>query len=378
MHDDPLALLSALVAIPSVNSDLVSGADGEAAIADACEAWLDESGFVVERLESRPGHPSIVATSPGSGAGRSLMLNGHLDTVGISTFAGEAFTTRISEGKIFGRGTFDMKSGLAAILVAATRAARVPHRGDIVVALVADEEFGSSGTEDVLRHYRSDAAIVVEPSGLELTVAHRGFAWFEVQLVGRSAHGSQPDLGLDAIAGAGAILQQLETLSTQLRSRASHHLLGHGTVRVSKISGGVDAATVAPTCQLSIERRTLPGDNPDQIKDELRELIAACCTPRGLGFTLTRLVARAAFETQEGSPIVDAVVTAAVHVIGHSPAERGEPFWTDAGLISEAGIDCLVFGVDGGGAHADEEWATVDSVVQLTDVLERTIIDFCA
>jgi len=378
MHDDPLALLSALVAVPSVNSDLVSRADGEAAIADVCQAWLRDSGFVVERLESRPGHPSLLATSPGTGGGRSLMLNGHLDTVGISTYKGQALTTRIADGNIFGRGTFDMKGGVAAMIVAATQAARLPHRGDIVVALVADEEFGSTGTEEVVRHCRTDAAIVVEPSGLELTVAHRGFAWFDVEVVGRSAHGSQPELGLDAIAGAGAILQGLESLSEELRNRKSHHLLGHGTVRVSAIRGGVDAATVAPSCQLSIERRILPGDDPDRIEDELRNLIAACCAPSGLDFTLSRLVARAAFETQAGSPIVEAVKAAAMQILGRVPAERGEPFWTDAGLISEAGIDCLVFGVDGGGAHADEEWATVDSVLRLAEVLERTIADFCS
>jgi len=379
MTSEPIQLLTELIAIDSVNPDLAPGAPGEPAIADFCAAWLAEHGFTVERLEATPGRPSIVGVLRGAGGGRSLMLNGHLDTVGVASYVGEPFTARVADGKVSGRGAFDMKGGLASILVAASRAAATPLAGDVIVALVADEEFGSLGTAEMLGRYTADAAIVAEPSELELTLAHRGFAWFEVVLTGRAAHGSLPEQGVDAIAGAGALLAGVDALRRRLEGMPRHPLLGHGTVRVSTISGGVDAATVAPSCTLTLERRTLPGETIDTVEAEVRALVveAADSVP-GLTATLERLVGRAAFEADPESVIVSTVTAAFAAATGAPPVVRGEPFWTDAGLIAEAGIPCLVLGVDGGGAHADEEWVTVASLETLTDVLERTIRDFCA
>jgi succinyl-diaminopimelate desuccinylase len=276
-----------------------------------------------------------------------------------------------------------MKGSLAAMLVAAAHATRVPLAGTVVLTLVADEEFGSIGTEEALRWIASSGlrvhgAVVAEPSSLELTVAHRGFAWFELELIGRAAHGSQPELGIDAIAGATAVLPELERWSTALASAPAHRLLGTGTVRVATISGGVDAATVAPTCTMTIERRTLPGETMDGVEQQLRTVIhdSLVSLPE-LQHTVRRLVARPAFEADPESTIVRAVRTAAETERGASVAERGEPFWTDAALFAEAGIPCVVFGVDGGGAHADREWVSVDSVRTLTSILEATIRDFC-
>lgn len=368
-----------LIAIDSVNPDLVPGTAGESAIAAWCAGWLTDRGFEVQRLEERPGRPSVVGIARGTGGGRSLMLNGHLDTVGTRTFHGDAFAAEVRGETVVGRGSFDMKSGVAAILVAAARASAAGLAGDVIVALVADEEFGSLGTEEVLRSYHADAAIVAEPSSLELILAHRGFAWFELRLTGRAAHGSQPELGVDAIAHAGEVLRALDGLRATLDAATPHPMLGHGTVRVSTISGGTDAATVAADCTLTIERRTLPGEAPDAVEAELRELLAGVADRvRGFDFGLTRLVAREAFEADPEWPIVRAVAANAQQVLGRPAATRGEPFWTDAGLIQGAGIPCLLIGVDGGGAHADEEWATVVSVHQLTGILEKTIVDFCS
>ena len=378
MTADPVPLLQSLIEIASVNPHLDRSASGESDIAAFCAEWLTARGFDVERLEAQPGRPSIVGVLRGTGGGRSLMLNGHLDTVAVASYRDEPFAARVQDGKVFGRGAFDMKGGLAAILTAAARAAAEPRAGDLIVALVADEEFGSIGTAEVLTRYTADAAIVAEPSALELTLAHRGFAWFEVQFSGLAAHGSMPEQGVDAIAGASALLALVGELRTRLEGMPRHPLLGHGAVRVATISGGVDAATVAPSCVLTLERRTLPGETIDTVEAELRGLVAeAADSVPGLTATLTRLVGRGAFEADPDSRIVTTVSRAFAAVTGTAPAVRGEPFWTDAGLFAEAGIPCLVFGVDGGGAHADEEWATVASVETLTDVLERTIREFC-
>ncbi len=306
------------------------------------------------------------------------MLNGHLDTVGVSTVIGDPFAADGADDGLHGRGSFDMKSGVAAILVAAARASAAGLRGDVLVTLVADEEFGSLGTGEVLRTYRADAAIVAEPSSLEMILAHRGFAWFEVRLAGRAAHGSQPELGIDAIAHAGEVLRALDDLRATLEGEPPHPSLGHGTVRVSTISGGSDAATVAADCTLAIERRTLPGQTPDQVERELRDVLdAVAARVPEFDYVLNRLVARGAFEADLEWPIVRAVAGSAEAVLGRPAGIRGEPFWTDAGLVLEAGIPCLLIGVDGGGAHADDEWCDARSVHQLTDILERTIVDFC-
>jgi succinyl-diaminopimelate desuccinylase len=385
--DDPLQLLSALVAIPSVNADLAPGAPGEGPIIGWCAVWLRERGFSVDLVQSRDGRPSLVARLPSDTARDVVMLTGHVDTVGVATYTGDPFATSVRGGRVYGRGTFDMKGGLAAILVAAARVAERTVAGDppgtgLVVALVADEEFGSVGTEDVLRWIGDRglnvvAAVIAEPSALELTVAHRGFAWFTLEVTGRAAHGSQPERGVDAIAGALRVMTALTDLQSVLDGAPAHPLLEPGTVRVSTISGGVDAATVAPSCQMTLERRTMPGETAGDVRRALEDTIgSALAALPELSWSLTTLVARSAFEAHTNSAIVRAVRTAAEARLGRTVPSRGEPFWTDAGLVSEAQIDCLVFGVDGGGAHSDEEWADVDSVYALTDILEETVYTY--
>lgn len=376
---DPIDVLRRLIRIDSVNPDLVPGAAGETVIAGWCSDWLGEHGFEVHRLEERPGRASIVGIARGTGGGRSLMLNGHLDTVGVSSYNGEPFGGELRDGRIFGRGAFDMKGGVAAIMVAAVGAASKGLSGDVLVTLVADEEFGSGGTAEVLANFTADAAIVTEPSELNLVLAHRGFAWFEINLTGLAAHGSMPHQGVDAIAHASLVMRAIDGLQATYDSIPSHPLLGNGGVRISMISGGSDAATVPSSCTMTIERRTMPGETPDAVEAELRSLLddLASGTP-DFRFELRSLVSRGAFEADPDWPIVKVVTQNAARVFGNAPVTRGEPFWTDAGLILDAGIPCLLIGVDGGGAHADTEWATEESVRQLTAILEGSITDFCA
>jgi len=377
-HLDPVALAARLIAIDSVNPSLSHDGAGEAEIAAWCAQWLAVRGFEVHRLEENPGRPSVVGIKRGTGGGRSLMLNAHLDTVGVEGYDGDPFAGVRHGGRLYGRGAFDTKGGVAAVLVAAHRATLTPLAGDLIVTLVADEEFGSLGTEEVLRRFHADAALVVEPSELCLVVCHRGFAWFELTLRGRAAHGSMPERGIDAIRHAGLVLRALDDLGAGLERMPAHPLLGRGSVRVSTISGGADAATVAAECILTIERRTLPGETPDAVEGELRTLLEQLAghTP-GFDFTLTRQVARGAFEADPDWPIVLQLGEQAERVLGHPVVQRGEPFWTDAGLVLEAGIPCLLFGLDGDGAHAPLEWATEASIHQLAEILEDTVVAVC-
>jgi len=379
MTSHAVLLAKRLIEIDSINPELVPGAAGESAVAEFAAQWLADHGFEVSSIGRNPARPTIVGIARGSGGGRSLMLNGHLDTVGTTTYRGDPFSADVRDGRLYGRGAFDMKGGVAAILVGAAQAVSAGLAGDVIVTLVADEEFGSAGTEDALALHTADAAIVAEPSGLELTLAHRGFAWFTLEISGVAAHGSMPEQGVDAIAHAARVLQALDALRETLEFAPAHPLVGRGTVRVSTINGGVDAATVAPSCTLTIERRFLPGQSVEAVEHELRDSLAGLLGAHesGAHAALSRIVARGGFEAHPDSPIATVVARVAGEVFGHEAVTRGEPFWTDAGLIAEAGIPCVIIGVDGGGAHADEEWATTESIEQLAEIVERTTLAFC-
>lgn len=377
---DPVDLMARLIEIPSVNPALVPGGSGETAIADYCTQWLTARGFEVDRLEEHPGRPSIVAIARGSGGGRSLMLNGHIDTVSTGDYDGDPLQPEIRDGSMYGRGTFDMKGGIAAMMVAAARAKAVATlSGDVLLALVADEEYGSHGTEEVLRSYTADGAIITEPSHLEVTLAHKGFAWFDVDIHGLAAHGSRPDLGIDAIVKAGYFLVALDEHGRELAQGPGHPELGTGTVHASVIKGGEEPSTYPAHCRITLERRTVPGETAAVVEEQLRGLLDnLVATVPDFRYELTAGVAREPFEADRDSEVVKAVLRHTQAVLGRPPVERVEPFWTDAALLFQAGVPGLLIGVDGGGAHAATEWATLDSVQQLTDILTATITDFCS
>src|SRR5438093_1735124 len=251
-------LVCELVAIDSVNPSLVPGGVGEGEVAALIANWSGAAGLEVEVIEETPGRPSVLARARGAGGGRSLMLCGHIDTVGVDGMR-DPHRPLVDGDRLYGRGTYDMKAGVAAALIAAWDAVRLGLAGDVVVAAVADEEHASLGIQEVLRAFRPDAAIVTEPTELAVVVAHRGFVWSEVEVTGRASHGSRPRLGIDAIAKIGRVLTELEALDTALAAR-THRLLGHGSVHASMIRGGTELSTYPAHCVLGLERRTLPGE----------------------------------------------------------------------------------------------------------------------
>ncbi|MBV8962324.1 MAG: ArgE/DapE family deacylase [Hyphomicrobiales bacterium] len=372
-------VLRELVSINSVNPDLVPGAAGEVEIAAFCTKWLEARGFEVHRLEERKGRPSIVGIARGRGGGRSLMFNGHIDTVTLAGYDGDPLLPKIEEGKIFGRGSFDMKSGVAAMMVAAARAAKQGLSGDILVACVADEEYASTGTAEVARHFKVDGAVVTEPSHLELTLAHKGFVWFDVVIEGRAAHGSRPDIGIDAITKAGHFLVALEAHGLKLLAGKGHPVLRTGSVHASIIKGGEELSSYPASCRISIERRTIPGETGDSVEEELTAILdgIARAVP-AFCYRMERGLERVPFEAKTDEPIVACVRKHATEALGRAPKIRGEPFWTDCAILKEAGIPSLLFGADGAGAHAATEWASIESVEMLSRILERTAVEFCA
>ena len=254
-------LLFDLVAINSVNPDLVPGAPGEAEIAAYITRWLEQSGLEVQLIESVTGRPNVVAIARGTGGGRSLLLNGHMDTVGVSGMDG-GWEPQVRDGRLYGRGAYDMKGGLAACMSAIAEVRKRGLRGDVILTAVMDEEYASLGTQELASRFRADGAIVAEFTELQLILAHRGFVWLEVETLGRAAHGSRPDLGVDAILKMGQVLMELEQLDHDLRSNPTHPLLGSGSLHASIINGGLEKSTYPTRCLLSLERRTLPGETP--------------------------------------------------------------------------------------------------------------------
>ncbi|MFI6405520.1 ArgE/DapE family deacylase [Streptomyces sp. NPDC050548] len=377
---DPVRLLERLVAVDSVNPGLAASGAGEGAIADLCADWLGARGFEVHRLERNPGRPSLVAIARGTGGGRSLMLNGHLDTVGLGGYEGEPLSPRIEDGRLYGRGACDMKGGVAAMMIAAARAtARGPLRGDVLLACVADEENTSAGTEEVLESFTADAAIVTEPSRLQVILAHKGFVWFDVIVHGRAAHGSQPGLGIDAIAKAGHFLVAVEELGRRLAAAEGHPRLGSGTVHASVIHGGEEPSTYPAQCRITLERRTVPGEDADTVQAELTAILdQLAATVPDFSYELHRGLHREPFEGDPDQPVVRTLLRHARSVLGHPPDVLAEPYWTDCALLDRAGIPCLLFGADGAGAHEAVEWADIASLHHLTDILTDTITDFCS
>ncbi len=372
-----IALLEDLVGIDSVNPSLVPGSAGETEIAKFIKSWLEVRGFETHWLESVPGRPSVIGVLKGSGGGKSLMLNGHIDTV---TLAGnpEGIKPRVEDGKMFARGAYDMKCGVAAMLVAAARAKALNLRGDVIVACVSDEEYASIGSFELIKSFKADAAIVTEPTELELVTAHKGFVWLSIETHGVAAHGSRPLEGVDAIAKMGKVLVALEQIDLNLRTNPTHALLKSGSVHASIINGGQELSSYPAHCKLEVERRTIPGETAVVVEQQFRTMLEGIkATDSSFEYSLTVGLERVPHEVAESEEIVQTLLKNASQILEKTPKIRGETFWTDCAALSSVGIPSFLFGAVGAGAHSANEWVDLNSVVQLEEILFQTIKEFC-
>jgi acetylornithine deacetylase len=375
--DDVVELTAALVRVDSVNPSLVAGGAGERAIAEFVAHWAADRGLIATTIDGPDGRPSVVVRGGRAEGGGRLLLCGHLDTVGHGGVS-EPLVPRIDGDRMYGRGTYDMKGGLAAALVACRDAAAAGISGEVVVAAVADEEHSSSGVQEVLRHVTADAAVVTEPTELEIAIAHKGFVWTEIEVIGRAAHGSRPHLGVDAIRMTGPVLAELDDLDRTLAARPPHALLGHGTVHASLISGGTEESTIPDRCTLTIERRTLPGEKVDDVGADVAAMIDRCARrdPQFRARART-LLARDAFETPAREPIVEAMLSGSARIDGTRREPVGVSYWADSAFLSAAGIPTVVYGPAGDGAHAEVEWVSVTSLRNCARVITAVAVDFC-
>ncbi|HXF62634.1 MAG TPA: ArgE/DapE family deacylase [Caldilineaceae bacterium] len=369
-----------LVQINSANPSLTPGSPGEAAIGDYVAGAMRALGLHVTVHTLGPNRVNVVGIRPGAAAGgRSLMWNAHMDTVSAEGMAAP-FSADVRAGRLYGRGSQDMKGSLAAMLAAvkALNEAQVTLAGDLLLTAVADEEYASIGTADIVKRYRADAAIVTEPTDLALCLAHRGFIWFTVETTGRAAHGSRYDEGIDAIMHMGRFLAELDRLEQELRARPPHPLAGPPSLHASIIQGGSELSVYPASCTLQVERRTAPGESVDQATQELQAIIDRLrAADPAVQATVQPFLSRAPFAVAEDAPIVQVLDHALARRLGQAPAHTGAAFWTDAALLAEAGIESVLLGPVGRGLHSAEEWVDLRSVVDLAAVLAAAAIDYC-
>lgn len=372
--------LSDLVRINSINPSIAAGGAGEAEIAAYIARTLAALGLEATTFESQPGRATAVGTLRGKGGGRSLMLNGHADTVGVDGMA-DPFSAEIHGGRLYGRGAHDMKGSLAACIGAVRMLADagVALRGDLIVAAVADEEYGSLGTADLVTRCRPDAAIVTEPTNMDVCLAHKGYIWIDVETTGRAAHGSRFAEGVDAVMRMGRFLAELDRLERALREGPAHPLVGPPSLHAAMIQGGTGLSTYAASCRLKIERRTVPGETVDAAVAQIRAIAdRLAAQDSSFSTTVRPFFSREPFEVDSDAAIVRTLRAAASAVLGRTPTLVGDTPWMDAALLAESGVETVVMGPLGAGEHSAVEWVDIETVVQMAEILARTAVDYCA
>ena len=369
-----LSVLQQLVGIPSVNPIIApSAGTGERAIAEfACE-WLKQRGVDAWVDVVEDDRCNVVAQT-GRGNGPVLVACAHTDTVQTDGMEIPPLEPRVDGNRVYGRGSYDMKGGVAAVLCAAAALAERDLAGRFMVALVCDEEYASIGAQHFVAHYKADACVVTEPTthGMaELITTHKGFVWLEVTTRGVAAHGSRWDVGVSAIQRMGAVISAFDAFDRDVLRKRMHPLVGPASMHCALVQGGSGVSTYAAQCTLSVERRTIPGETPEQVLSELRALVADDVDVR---ITLTR----PPLSGSADSRIAHCARDAMLRVTGVAPAIAGVAYWMDAALFAEAGMETVNFGAVGDGAHAAVEWVDLDSVVQCARALFETGADFCS
>ena len=375
--DPSISLLRHLVSIDSVNPSLVAGARGEGAIAAVVAEHMRRIGLAVEIQEVAAGRPNVIGVLEGRSSGRSLMFCGHLDTVGTDGMD-RPFAPDENGGRLHGRGAQDMKGGVAAMIDAARVVAeRGLGRGRLIVAAVVDEEYASIGADALVSAWTADAAVVTEPTDLNIGIGHKGFAWLEIETRGRAAHGSRPKDGRDAIMRMGRVLGRLEALDRDLQSRPSHPIMATGSLHASIINGGREWSSYPDRCHLQVERRTIAGEDGDSALDEMQQILDALATNDPEFEASARLnFSRPPYEVASDHELP---VTLAAAAAAQSLNTRvvGMSFWTDAAVLAAAGIPSVLFGPGGAGLHSTEEYVNVADVLACRDTLARLAADWC-
>jgi len=376
-----IGLLKRLIQIRSVNP-AIDSSENEMEIASFIAQWFRKTNrFRVTEQKVSKGRFNVVAVLDGKEGGRTLMLNGHMDTVGVTNMTISPFRPIIEHGRIHGRGACDMKGSLAAMMSAmlALSNSKAPLAGDVMFAAVVDEEYKSIGTSELVKRFRADAAIVGEPTGLDVAIAQKGYAWLEVETIGRRAHGSVPEEGIDAIEKMAKIISRLDYVRNK-HSSIRHRLVGTPRIHTSTITGGSDWSSVPASCTLRVERRLIPGEHPSTALAELQELVRHCSSADRNLKARVRIVHHAGAFEVDANELLIKILRRSLRRIGASGRIVGVPYWTDAAiLVNEARIPTCLFGPgDIRVAHGPDEYVASQDVVQAAGAYAETAQQYLA
>ncbi|MEL6257294.1 MAG: ArgE/DapE family deacylase [Bacteroidota bacterium] len=378
--DELLHLLQEMIRIESVNPDLSANASGETKLANYLGSYMKSFGLEMYYQSFDDGRKNAIGVLKGSGGGKSLMFNGHIDTVGTTDMAIDPFGAELKDGKLYGRGSMDMKSGVSAMIMATKAIADSGHqlKGDIILACVGDEEYLSKGTEKLLEDFRADAAIVTEPTDMKVMLAHKGFVWTNFIIHGKAAHGSRPEVGKDAILEASYLLVELLKWENEELPKRSHPLLGRPSLHASIIKGGTEISVYPHLCELRVEWRTLPGEDATFVEEQVKDIISKAKThfPQ-LEVDYEIEFERKPLEVSREAEIVNILDRSFEECMKSIPDYGGIAFWTDAALLAEAGIPSVIFGPSGKGLHGAVEYVEFQSVVDCMEILRKTALQFC-
>src|SRR5438034_1629633 len=370
MSDPTINLLRDLIAIDSVNPALAPGGRGEKQIEEAIAAELQAGGMDVETQEVAPGRTNVIGALEGKQKGRSLMFCGHMDTVGVIGMEAPFDPVR-KDGRVYGRGSQDMKGGLASMMAAALHLAEkggLPG-GRLVIAAVVDEEFASIGADGLVTKWKTEAAVVGEPTDMKIAVGHKGFQWVEITTEGGRAHGSRPADGRDAIVRMGRVLSRLEKLDRELQACPPHPVHGKASLHASLIAGGRELSTYPDQCTLKMERRTIEGEAGQCALNEAEKIIRDLEREDPEFKASARfLFSRPPYLTPSGH-ILPQMIESALAKKGKPAVRGGMSFWTDAAILGDAGIPSVVFGPGGAGLHSVSEYVIAEDVITCRDVL---------
>lgn len=368
-RDTVLPLLEDLVRTPSVNPTLApEESQGEAAVAERARRWFAAHGIDAVLEEVAPGRPNLIA-QVGANQGATLVLCGHIDTVSAKDMEIAPFQPRLENGRLYGRGSYDMKGGVAAAMAAAASLADADLKGRLRVALVVDEEHSSLGADHFVAHHPdADGCIITEPTEGRLILTHKGFVWSEIVTRGIAAHGSRWDLGVSAIGKMGRVICELERFDREELRGREHPELGPASLHCALIEGGAGISTYAPHCRLQVERRTLPGESPQLVLAEMERAVHNA----GEEATVNTSFHRTPLVCDPEAEVARCLREAVAAVTGAQPVETGVAYWTDAAIFHAAGIPALNYGPAGAGAHGAVEWVDLDSVVTCAQVLAKS------
>ena len=367
-----------LVKINSVNPSLEKGGIGEIEIGNYIHHLLQSLGFESTIITIAPNRVNVIGRWKGTGGGKSLMLNAHMDTVGILGME-DPFAAAIKDGKLYGRGAYDMKGSIAAMLGVAKQISENKIRldGDLFLTFVADEEFQSIGAQQLAKQLKVDACIVTEPTNLKICLGHRGFGVYEITTEGKIAHGGLHKIGIDANLKMAMVMSEINKLSQKITAEKIHPLCGEASLHLPTIHGGQSLFVYAGKCTIQVERRTIPGEKETVVFNEFSNILNELSDQdKDFKASIKQLIWRKPYEIQKDATIVKSLKKS---VNQFHPSEFiGHTWWEDSALFGEVGIETVIIGPTGGGIHQQVEWVELESVKTLSAILFQTVKDFCS